>query len=159
MHKFIVADPEKCTGCGVCELACSASKDKQFNSRMSRIRVVRIEPMINIAIACRLCEDPACVRCCPRNALRQAEETGMVVVDETRCDGCGWCVNACKFGAIIVHPYKKNAVVCDLCEGEEPLCVKFCLEQALELTTLDAVSEKARRSVIRELFIEKSSSP
>jgi len=158
MRKFIVADPEKCTGCGVCELVCSASKDKHFNPRMSRIRVVRIEPMVNIAIACRLCEDPACVRCCPRNALRQAEETGVIVVDETKCDGCGWCINACKFGAIIVHPYKKVAVVCDLCEGGEPLCVKFCLEQALEVTTLDAVSEKARRSVIKELFIEESSS-
>jgi Fe-S-cluster-containing hydrogenase component 2 len=46
--------------------------------------------------------------------------------------------------------------VCDLCEGD-PACVKLCIPEALKLVTLDTLTEKARRSVIGELFPEKQS--
>lgn len=151
MHKFIISDPDKCTGCGICELICSASKDGAFNPKISRIRTVKIEPWVDMALVCRFCEDPACVRSCPRKALRQDEKDGLIVVDEIKCDGCGWCIEACKFGALALNPTKKAVVVCDLCGGD-PLCVKYCIAEALELTTLDAMSAKARKSVVVELF-------
>lgn len=157
MRKFIASDPEKCDGCGVCELVCSASKDNAFNPRTSRIKTVKIEPLIDAALACRLCEKPACVRCCPQNALKQDAETGVIIVDEVRCDGCGWCVEVCDFGALTLHPDKKIVVVCDLCEGD-PICTKLCPRQALEFTTLDTIAGRARRSLIRELFVEGRSS-
>jgi Fe-S-cluster-containing hydrogenase component 2 len=155
--KFLIADPAKCTGCAVCELICSASKDKVFNKRMSRIRTVKLEPFVQTAVACRLCEDPRCVRVCPRRALTQNKETGVITVDTSKCSGCGWlCIQACEFGAITIHPDKRTAIVCDLCEGDPP-CVKFCITEALKLVTLDTLTEKARRSVIGELFPEKQS--
>ena len=154
--KFIIADPEKCTGCRVCELVCSGSKDKTFNPRMSRIRAVKIEPAFDTAMACRLCNKPSCVRCCPRKALRQDEQTGVIIVDETQCNGCGWCVEVCEFGAVTLHPVKKVVVMCDLC-GEAPPCVEFCISKALELTTLDAISEKSRRLRVEEWKAELES--
>ncbi len=39
-------------------------------------------------------------------------------------------MEACKFGAISLHPEKDIAVVCDLCGGE-PKCVKYCMQEAL----------------------------
>jgi len=151
VHKFIMCNQEKCTGCGTCELACSVTKEKTFNPKMSRIRLVRIDPFIDMAIACRLCEDPPCVASCPRDALRQSEENGVIIVNDEKCDGCGWCIEACDFGAISIHPDKKTVVACDLCDGE-PLCVEMCTRKALELSTLNTLSNKTRNSVVKKLF-------
>jgi Fe-S-cluster-containing dehydrogenase component len=155
MHKVIACDPDKCTGCEECELACSAIKEKALNPRLSRIRVVKIEPTIDMALTCYFCEKPPCITSCPRKALRQAEKTGIILVDEAKCTGCGWCINACEFGALLLHPDKKVVVVCDLCGGD-PLCINLCTLKALELTTFEALSEKARKSATKRLFVDKT---
>jgi len=149
--KVIVCDQEKCTGCGICELACSATKDKNFNPLASRIRVIKIDPFIDVALACRFCEDAPCVASCPRDALEQSQETGIIIVDEGKCTGCGWCIEACSFGAITFHTSKKAVIACDLCDGET-FCIKFCPRKALGLSTLQAISNIARRSVVKRLL-------
>lgn len=155
MRKFIVADPIKCTGCRICEVVCSATKEKAFNPRMSRIRMVRT-PKVDTALTCLFCEKPPCVRSCPGDALTQSEENGVIHVDENKCYGCGWCIEACDFGALSHHKDKKVVAVCDLCEGQaEPQCIKYCPFKALELTTPDSFSEGVRKSKIMELFLEK----
>ncbi len=154
-RKFVSADPDKCVGCQVCEYACSWTKEKAFSPIKSRIRVVRINQLANMATTCRLCEDPACVRACPRDALTQSEKTGEIIVDEEKCDGCGWCIEACEHGAMMLHPEKKVVFVCDLCkELGEPQCVKWCPEEALTLVTSDVLAQKARIGAVRKLFQE-----
>jgi len=115
-RKFVSADPNKCIGCCVCEYACSMVKEKTFNPTKSRIRAVRLNPLVNLAITCRLCEDPPCVAACPRDALTQSEETGIIMVDDEACNGCGWCIEACDYGAIMLHPETKVVYICDLCK-------------------------------------------
>lgn len=149
--KFVACDPDKCVGCGVCEYICSLEKEKVFNPVKSRIRTLRLYPMINISMTCRNCEDPACVTACPRDALKQSEETGVILVDKDNCDGCGWCIEACEFGAIVLNPESRTVVVCDLCEGK-PKCVEWCPEEALELTTKDSQAQKARVAAAKKLF-------
>lgn len=154
-RKFVSADPNKCVGCCVCEYACSMVKEKTFNPTKSRIRAVRLNPLVNLAITCRLCEDPPCVAACPRDALTQSEETGLIMVDDEACNGCGWCIEACDYGAIMLHPETKVVYVCDLCqELGKPQCVEWCPEEALELTTSDVLAQKARRSAVKKLFQE-----
>ena len=68
-RKFVTADPEKCIGCVVCEYACSMVNEKTFNPTKSRIRAMRLGPLVNMAVTCRHCEEPACVAACPRDAL------------------------------------------------------------------------------------------
>jgi Fe-S-cluster-containing hydrogenase component 2 len=152
-RKFVSADPDKCVGCCVCEYACSFEKEKKFNPLKSRIRVVRLDSIINMSIACRLCEDAPCVAACPRDALMQSEETGTVKVDENKCNGCGWCIEACDYGAIMLHPDKKVVFVCDLCDGK-PKCVEWCPEEALDFVTKDVLSQKARLTAVKRLFQE-----
>ena len=153
-RKFILSNPQKCLGCFICEFACSAAKEKSTDPKLSRIRVVNLEPTGSMAIACILCEDPRCVRCCPQNALRQSDETGVIIVDETKCNGCGWCIGACRFGAIALDPKKKKVVVCDLCEGE-PECVKYCpFEGALTFGTIDDVAHEYRKEAFKKLLKE-----
>jgi len=150
-RKFVSGDPSKCVGCCVCEYVCSMEHEKTYNPTKSRIRVVRLNPFVNLAIACRLCEDPACVIACPREALLQSEETGVIMVNEEMCNGCAWCVEACDFGSIQLHPESKVAFVCDLCDGE-PQCVEWCPEQALDFTTKEVLAQKARISATKRLF-------
>ncbi len=149
----IVCDQNKCTACGICELICSATKDKSFNPNSSRIRVIRIEPFIDVALACRFCEDAPCVAACPRDALEQSQGSGIIMVDADKCNGCGWCIEACQFGAITFHTSKKAVITCDLCDGEA-LCIEFCPRKALKLSTLQALSDEARISAARKLFVK-----
>ena len=159
---FVAADPEKCVGCRICEYICSLEKSGTFNPLRSRIRVVRIYPDVNLSIACRLCEDAPCVKACPRDALAQSEETGIIIVDEDKCNGCGWCIEACDFGALMLDPDKKIVMVCDLCShrsDKKPQCVEWCPEEALSLTNRVILAQKARVSAIEKLFKAKIETP
>lgn len=140
---LVTADPDKCVGCGVCELICSLEKEKMFNPLTSRIRVVRLHPLVNLSTTCMLCEDAPCVAACPQKALEQRSD-GVILIKEDKCvvgQGCSWCMQACDFGAIMLHPEKQVVVICDLCEGD-PKCVKWCPEEALAITSLDALARK-----------------
>jgi Fe-S-cluster-containing hydrogenase component 2 len=125
--------------------------EETYNPTKARIRVVRLNPFVNLAITCRLCEDPQCVAACPRKALEQSEENGVIIVDEEICNGCGWCVEACEFGAIQLHPKTRVAFVCNLCDGE-PQCVEWCPEEALDFITEQVLAQKARISVAKKMF-------
>jgi carbon-monoxide dehydrogenase iron sulfur subunit len=151
-RKFVSVDPSKCTGCGICELTCSQEKSESTPLR-SRIRVVRMKPLFNFALACRSCEDAKCVKACPEKALSQAEGTGIILVNDAKCKGCDWCVQACEHGGIEIHPESGLAVACDLCGGE-PQCVEFCPEEALEMITSDEEAEKRMNETIANLPAE-----
>ena len=159
-HKFVTVDPDKCVGCRICEYVCSLEKDKVFNPTRSRIRVIRIYPKTNASLTCRLCEDAPCILACPRKALTQSEENGTIKVDDELCNGCGWCIEACDFGAICLDPDKKAVRICDLCSTREggPACVEWCPEEALEQTSKDILSQKARIGAIQRLVKASESS-
>jgi carbon-monoxide dehydrogenase iron sulfur subunit len=151
LRKSIFANPDECTGCGICELVCTGFHEKKYGVMKSRIRNVKIGDTIRMPMTCRLCDKPPCVAVCARDALRQDTNTGVIIVDEKRCTGCGWCIQSCQFGAILFHPTKRVPIICDLCDGN-PACVKECPKEALETTTLDAFSSKIRKSAVKDLI-------
>jgi TPP-dependent indolepyruvate ferredoxin oxidoreductase alpha subunit len=132
-NQYVSCDREKCVGCDICEYACSFEKEKVFNPRKSRIRSIRMEQTVNIAITCKACKDAPCIRACPEKALSRSLITGAILVDEQKCKGCDWCLDACEYGAITLHPNSHKAIVCDTCEGE-PKCIPACPEDALTLS-------------------------
>nr|MBC7245696.1 4Fe-4S dicluster domain-containing protein [Chloroflexota bacterium] len=153
--QHIVCDPDKCVGCGDCEFACSMTKHQVFDPALSRIRNVRIEPIVMLSVSCRMCNDAPCVLACPRNALTQDPERGIIRVDEDKCDGCGWCIEACDFGAILLNPATKKVEICDLCADlGEPQCVLYCEKKALSLSAPEVVAQKTRREVVSKLLQE-----
>ena len=133
VRQFVNCNPEKCVGCDICEYICSLEKEKTFNPIKSRIRAVRLNPLSVLAVTCRACKDAPCVAVCPRDALKQSVENGTIVVEDNKCDGCGWCIQTCQYGAITIHPESKKAIVCDTCGGD-PKCIEWCPEQALSLS-------------------------
>lgn len=87
---------------------------------------------------CMQCENPPCVAVCPVSATYSTPE-GIVLVDESRCIGCGYCVTACPYGARYVLPAAEETPlgasgVADKCtwcfhritRGLEPACVEVC---------------------------------
>ena len=152
--QILHVNPEKCIGCGICELVCSWEKEKVFNPLKSRIRVVHMHPFINIATTCRQCEELSCINACPRNALTQSEETGAILVDDEKCDGCKWCIEACEYGAVWYDPDKTTVLICDLCGGE-PKCLELCPEEALELVESEEEIKK-RWSEATRRWVEES---
>lgn len=157
-RKYVECDPEKCTGCSICEFICSLEKERVFSPIKSRITTIRVTPLVNISTACKLCKDPPCVTACPLDALSQSEETGIIHVDEEQCTACGWCVRACEHGAIKLvsgrHPEKSVVTICDLCEGrkEGPVCIEWCPEEALELKPHDTQTQKNRLAILANLY-------
>ena len=150
-RKYVLADPSRCTGCGLCEYVCALEKSEgTLNLLMSRIRVIRMYPLLNVALACRFCEDARCVTACPEKALKQSEENGFLLVDESKCSGCDWCIEACPYGGLAHHPDKTLIVACDLCGGE-PKCIDCCPEDALELVSKDSESEDKWETAMQEL--------
>ena len=115
----------------------------------SRIRVVRMAPLFNFALSCRGCKDARCVKACPEKALSQSENTGLLIIDEKKCKGCDWCVQACEHGGITINCDTGKAIACDLCQGE-PKCIEACPEEALEIVDSDEAAEKLFNDALRK---------
>ena len=151
-RRYIACDPELCTGCQICEMVCSAEKEGVFHPELSRIHSVRIDQVMMISIACRFCEQAPCINACPREALTMDEVNNVIRIDKVRCTGCGWCIEACDFGAIVLNHSTKSVVICDLCEGlPQPKCVELCPKQALKVSTLDITAQEARTKAAKSL--------
>ena len=74
MEKHIDVRMDRCTGCKLCELACSAVKTGQFNPRDSRIKVTLVDipeiPVPTLLDSCDYCfGSPVCVRFCASEAI------------------------------------------------------------------------------------------
>jgi len=122
---------EKCTGCHLCELACSAVKHGVFNPHRARLQISSLYRASGLSIEGRYCD--CCLRCvesCPAGAISSVR--GYPVVDESSCTGCGSCAEACPRQVIRVNVV---AEICDLCGGE-PQCVLWCPHGALDLEVI-----------------------
>jgi len=131
MEKTLFITPSRCTACRTCELACSFKHSVNGKPGIPRIRAFLLGEGKNQVITCFQCDDAACVRVCPVEALHRNEETGAIEVDGLRCIGCGLCSIACPFGHVRHTAQSEIAVKCDLCAGE-PACAAFCPTKTLE---------------------------
>jgi carbon-monoxide dehydrogenase iron sulfur subunit len=150
-QNLIVVNPDRCTGCEVCEAACSFAHEEKFLAVNSRIQRIRIEPVINYAMSCQFCTDPPCVAVCPQKCMKKDEKNGVIRVEELKCDGCSFCIRACPFGAIALHTIRKKAIICDYCESteeKEPQCIKYCPKEAISLKPVNAIAQEARKEQV-----------
>lgn len=159
-RRLIICDAGACTGCRLCEFACALEKTGGFDLELSRIRVASPQPTAVISIACQLCETAPCVPACPRNALSVRESDGTIALERALCTGCGWCIEACDFGAIAMDPSTKSVVICDLCRDiDAPRCVESCPKKALTLSPPSAVAGRSRKTAAERLLGEGGTTP
>ncbi|WP_319404621.1 (4Fe-4S)-binding protein [uncultured Desulfosarcina sp.] len=125
--KTIKIDADKCNGCRACEVICSAfhaaPKYSSNNPERSRIRVIR-HPLKDIYVPVYAGEY-APAECMGRDKY---------VIDGKEYDECAFCRSSCPSRDIFKEPDSGLPLKCDMCEGEdEPLCVKWCINDALIL--------------------------
>lgn len=72
-------------------------------------------------IVCRACEDPPCARVCPTSALKRRSGGG-VILEVSKCIGCGFCRKACDIGAVFWDDGEGKPIICVHCG----YCANYC---------------------------------
>ena len=147
-NKHIFIDPTRCTGCRLCELACSMAHHGILSTHRSRIKIITFnDPVQHLPIICQSCDDAPCIKVCPVNArIRHANQT--VITDEEKCIGCRACLYICHLASPAINPETGQTMTCDLCADEAagPWCVIACRsEKALTLIDSDTYTLQAAR--------------
>jgi tetrathionate reductase subunit B len=185
-HRWgFVVDADRCIGCLACVAACKQENNVPLDEDATRTWVERHTVAADGTVVvdtphdgqftavpaaaavgtlsqfvphlCMQCEDPPCVSVCPVSATFRTTD-GVVLIDEERCIGCGYCVMACPYGARYIVPAGERtpagvAGVADKCtfcyhrivRGEQPACVDICPVGARKFGDLnDAGSEVAQ---------------
>jgi steroid C-25 hydroxylase beta subunit len=80
---------------------------------------------------CNHCTNPACLEACPRNAIYKRKEDGIVLINEQRCKGYRFCVEACPYKKIYYNYVRDVAQKCILCyprieKNVAPACARQC---------------------------------
>lgn len=149
-------DVSRCTGCRACMVACKQWKNlpaeitpfdgeyqshKDFSSKTYNL--VKMKERVTdgkfywdmIKVQCMHCDNPACAKGCPEDAIRKAE-SGAVVIDKHKCVGCGYCAINCPFNVPKIDPEKHKSTKCNLCvdrieNGMTPSCAQTCPSNAI----------------------------
>jgi len=80
---------------------------------------------------CNHCTHPACVAACPRQAIEKREDDGIVVINEERCRGYRFCMEACPYKKIYFNHAKQVSQKCIFCyprleQGVATACSRQC---------------------------------
>lgn len=118
---------------------------------------------------CMHCDDPACMKACPRKALSK-NEWGAVVKDYDKCVGCQYCATACPFEIPKLDGAKDKVTKCTMCSERvnsgldtnlksdlkdadnpfkyfKPACAKTCPSGALTFGKREDLMIEARKRV------------
>jgi Fe-S-cluster-containing dehydrogenase component len=169
---------DKCIGCGRCMEACKIENDVPrepffFRTWVERYVIKRDGAVVvrNISTEatepstafrekdilrsffvpklCNQCTKPPCVQVCPVVATFKTPD-GVILVDEERCIGCRYCIQACPYGARYLHPVRGTADKCTFCYHRItrdllPACVEVCPTQARKFGDLKSVASPLTR--------------
>lgn len=137
-------DLDKCIGCHSCEFAC---KNENQLGEISFRKVMDLKQRANLfaflSLACNHCANPQCIRVCPKQGYRKLRN-GIVLQNNTACDGCKSCIGACPFKVPKYNNVTHKVSKCNLChnriaKGLKPACVSACITEALQIIDFDEV--------------------
>ena len=154
MPNSFVFDPNRCTGCHACRVACGIENELAPERSWRRIETFNARhhpgvPLFHVSLACNHCAEPACMYACPALAYHRDRSTGAVLLDEGKCIGCRYCAWACPYDAPVFDDERGVMSKCTFCdhrlkEGRKPACTALCPTRALDFADLaeaDLVNE------------------
>lgn len=140
-------DAENCIGCHTCQVACKQANRLETGENYRTVKSYCGGTgwdlfMYHVSMACNHCTNPACMNTCATGAIYKSAEDGLVLIDRTKCNGCGSCAQACPYGAIAMIAEDGLADKCDGCgslraQGEQPVCVASCPQRVLEFGDIE----------------------
>jgi Fe-S-cluster-containing dehydrogenase component len=147
MEFFI--DPSRCIGCQACYHACSECETHRGESMIHLEYVDRKQSTQTVPVVCMHCEDPACAKVCPADAIKKTPDGIVQSAMQPRCIGCSNCVLACPFGVPKYYVKLDQMMKCDMCydrtsTGKRPMCVTVCPSGALAFGSREEMAEKRR---------------
>lgn len=134
----MMIDLRRCIGCQACTVSCSVENQMppgQFRTTVRQYQVINNanQEVTNVVLPrlCNHCDNPPCVPVCPVQATFQRKD-GIVVVDNKKCVGCAYCVQACPYEARFINHETGTADKCTFCvhrleAGLLPGCVESCV--------------------------------
>ncbi len=146
--KTLKVDLDKCSGCRACEVICSAfhaaPKYSSNNPARSRVRVIH-EPLKDIYVPV-FAGEYAAAECMGRDKY---------TIDGKEYEECAFCRASCPSRDLFKEPDSGLPLKCDMCEGEdEPLCVKWCLVDALTCEEREEEGEEEEKLEDLEIGLE-----
>jgi Fe-S-cluster-containing dehydrogenase component len=140
-----------CLGCGICELVCEMEHNLTAGSGWIKVNIPSPEnggewQTRRVVIHCMHCTRPVCAEACPQGAITKRDD-GIVLIDETLCNGCKVCIEACPIdGAIQFSEDEAIARKCDLCyhrldNGLLPACAAACPSHCIYVGEMDEICE------------------
>lgn len=157
-YAFVV-DTTKCIGCGSCARACARENDVPEGCHRTWIERYTVTTNGKLYVEspeggkngfgdpplakgeevaksffvpklCNHCEKAPCTQVCPVGATFRSPE-GVILVDNKRCVGCAYCLQACPYVARFMNPGSHTADKCTWCyhrvtKGLPPACVSVC---------------------------------
>ena len=174
-------DTTKCIGCGMCVQACkreNAVPDGFFRTWVERYRIgeggrvevdspngalngfqpttvdFKVTKGLFVPKICNHCQNTPCTQVCPVGASYTTKD-GAVLVDQARCIGCGYCVQACPYGSRYIHPATHVADKCTWCyhritKGLKPACVLACPVGARAFGNMKNPDDPVRKIIASE---------
>ncbi len=142
-------DATACSGCKACQVACKDKNQLPLGVLWRRVYEVsggewkreggawsQTVFAYNLSLACNHCQHPKCAGVCPTDAYTVRED-GIVLLDPSRCMGCGYCAWACPYGAPQYNSVTGTMTKCDFCHdnldaGLAPACVAACPLRVLD---------------------------
>ncbi len=169
----MVIDLRRCIGCRACTIACKTENGVPIGNWQTVVQENMHGTFPNtkktfLPILCNHCEGnekdkvPPCVKICPewpadrkvfvtpegkkiryRDGATYKRPDGMILLDNTKCIGCGKCIKECPYGVRSFNPLlsagkkpeEKGITKCTMCvhrvdKGLEPSCVNTCQGRA-----------------------------
>lgn len=168
----VLVDTTRCVGCQNCSMVCAEANglpepdydaidkgeirntsDKQW-TLINRFEVDDQE--IFVKKQCMHCDQPACAAACPTQALLKTKE-GPVIWRADKCMGCRFCMVSCPYEIPKFEYYSAVPKIqkCRMCyerlqEGEIPVCVSECPEQALMFGKKRELLDEAKSRIYQD---------
>lgn len=155
-------DAAFCSGCKACQAACKDKNNLPLGVLWRRVIEVSGGAWLprgaawtntvfayNLSVACNHCLHPKCAGVCPTGAY-EVRADGIVLLDTSKCMGCGYCAWACPYGAPQYNPEAGTMTKCNFCfddleQGLPPACVAACPMRVLDYAEVpDSVTKELR---------------